>query len=149
MNISVYFYKEDGSYDYMDMIPLEFDSEGVQVVPENSTAQYPPDLSTDPRFSEELNKWVPQVEVSPFDSITYLKTVEQIREEFYRVAQSTKEELIAYNEKATGSPDEDIEAFREAQSSHAKRLTRLEASLERTRYYLTIVLPHAKHYFEN
>ncbi len=124
MNISVYFYDEEGKYTHMDMAPLEFDSEGIQITPENSTAIYPPDLSTDPRFSEELRKWIPQKAVPPYSSEQQQSDIEYLKQE--------------------------IDFLKSGASSDAlsKRVNRLEEDYNRTKYYLGVVLPNAKHYFQ-
>ena len=90
MNISVYFYDEEGRYTHMDMAPLEFDSEGVQILPEKSTNIYPPDLSTDPRFSVELGKWVPQKAVPPYSSEDYKAEVSAIRDEMQKALKDVR-----------------------------------------------------------
>ena len=92
MNISVYFYDEEGRYTHMDMAPLEFDSEGVQILPENSTNIYPPDLSTDPRFSVELNQWIPQLAKEPYSSDDYKDEVATIREEMQKALKDVRKE---------------------------------------------------------
>lgn len=133
MNISVYFYDEEGKYTHMDMAPLEFDSEGVQIIPENSTLEYPPDLSTDPRFSVEAGKWIPQVFKEPYSSEDYKADVQALRAEL----EAIREELKAL----------DVSTLASTVQSQGKRISKVDSELIHTNYYLGVAFPSVKHFF--
>ncbi|MED3353399.1 hypothetical protein P4388_33380, partial [Bacillus thuringiensis] len=113
MNISVYFYDEEGKYTHMGMAPLEFDDNGVQIIPENSTTEYPPDLSTDPRFSVEAGKWIPQVIKEPYSSEDYKADVQALRTEL----EAVREELKAL----------DVTTLASTVQSQGKRISKVDS----------------------
>lgn len=133
MNISVYFYDEEGKYTHMDMAPLEFDDNGVQIIPENSTLEYPPDLSTDPRFSVEAGKWIPQVLKEPYSSEDYKADVQALRAEL----EAVREEMKAL----------DVSNLATAVQSQGKRISKVDSELIHTNYYLGVAFPNVKHFF--
>lgn len=133
MNISVYFYDEEGKYTHMDMAPLEFDDNGVQIIPENSTLEYPPDLSTDPRFSVEAGKWIPQVPKEPYSSEDYKADVQTLRVEL----EAVREELKSL----------DVTTLATTVQSQGKRISKVDSELIHTNYYLGVAFPNVKHFF--
>ncbi|MEC3017701.1 hypothetical protein P9Z80_10305 [Bacillus cereus] len=133
MNISVYFYDEEGKYTHMDMAPLEFDDNGVQIIPENSTLEYPPDLSTDPRFSVEAGKWIPQVPKEPYSSEDYKADVQALRVEL----EAIRGELKSL----------DVTTLASAVQSQGKRISKVDDALIRMNYYLGVAFPSVKHFF--
>ncbi|MDA1658830.1 hypothetical protein PDK35_02420 [Bacillus cereus group sp. TH153LC] len=124
MNIAVYFYDEEGKYTHMDMVYLEFDEEGNKILPKGCTDIFPLDLSTDPHFSVELGKWIPQKAVPPYASDQQRADIEALRREIENLKSGVSSDTLS------------------------KRLTRLEEDYNRTKYYLGVVLPNAKHYFQ-
>ncbi|MCU5024487.1 hypothetical protein OB988_18640 [Bacillus cereus] len=133
MNISVYYYDEEGKYTHMDMASIEFNNEGVQILPENSTTEYPPDLSTDPRFSVEAGKWIPQVPKEPYSSEDYKADVQALRAEL----EAVREELKAL----------DVTTLASTVQSQGKRISKVDSELIHTNYYLGVAFPSVKHFF--
>lgn len=133
MNIGVYFYDEEGKYTHQDMAPLEFDDNGVQILPENSTTEYPPDLSTYPRFSVEAGKWIPQVPKEPYSSEEYKADVQALKAEL----EAVREELKAL----------DVSTLASMVQSQGKRISKIDSELIHTNYYLGVAFPSVQHFF--
>lgn len=133
MNISVYYYDEEGKYTHMDMAPLEFDDNGKQILPENSTTEYPPDLSTDPRFSVESGKWYSQIPKEPYSSDDYKADVQALRAEL----EAVREEMKAL----------DVTDLASTVQSQGKRISKVDSELIRMNYYLGVAFPNVKHFF--
>lgn len=135
MNISVYFYDENGKYTHMDMTPIEFNDDGVQIIPENSTLLYPPNLATDPYFSVELGKWVPQVAVEPIDSEDLKNQIDAMKKDFELFKTQVKEDISGVPELAS------------TVQSQGKRISKVDSELIHTNYYLGVAFPNVKHFF--
>lgn len=158
MNFQVNFYdKETKRFTHTEMIPLTveeiYDEDGnfqgtktKKILPEYSTELLPPNLASDPAFNEDLNEWVPQKPIPPVDSYSLeekLKRSDSLISELTDKVEalSVKVETLEVEIDAPSKDSVTVE-------SHGRRIKAQEELLQRTRYYLTVALPNAKHFFE-
>ncbi|AXF39891.1 hypothetical protein BMBphi_gp043 [Bacillus phage vB_BthS_BMBphi] len=132
MRYQVYRYDKEGKFLYDDLVDEVLDDKGNRILPEGCTDIAPPPLGTEPRFRD--GAWHPTKEWNPPEPLPPEPTpLELLQKE----VDSLKEQIAS------------IEDNSDKLKSLQKRNDELSSSLQNLKYYLGIILPDYKHYFEN